>query len=135
MFQAVQAGFRAFNTKFEGCIPYMYLDIKGLVTVAVGNLVDPVELAQELPFRFKNKPGIEASGSAATVEQIATEWQALKDNPSLGAKGHKACEPLTQLELSDESMDALILPRFSRGGRGVQDERSRQSGPGSAKSG
>jgi hypothetical protein len=114
MFQSVQSGFGAFNTQFEGCIPYMYLDIKGLVTVAVGNLVDPVELAQALPFHFKNKPGIAAPGSPATPAQIAAEWQTLKNDPSLATKGHIACGPRTQLELSNDSIDSLILDRLTR---------------------
>jgi GH24 family phage-related lysozyme (muramidase) len=109
MFPSVQSNFRVFNTQFEGCIPYMYLDIKGLVTVAVGNLVDPVELAQALPFRFKNTPGI-----AATPDQIAAEWDMLKNDPSLAAKGHKACESITQLELNDDSIDSLISDRLTR---------------------
>jgi len=114
MFPSVQSGFRAFNTKFEGCIPFMYLDIKGLVTVAVGNLVDPVELAQALSFRFKDKPGIDAPGSPATPDQIAAEWQTLKNNPNLAREGFKACEPITELELSDDSIDSLILDRLTR---------------------
>ena len=31
MFPSVQSFFRAFNEPFEGAIPYMYLDVKGLV--------------------------------------------------------------------------------------------------------
>lgn len=114
MFPSVQSAFRAFTTTFEGCVPYMYLDIKGLVTVAVGNLVDPIELAQALPFRFKNKPGIEAPGSPATAAQIAAEWHILKDNTRLAAEGHKACEPITRLELSDDSINTLLLDRLAR---------------------
>jgi GH24 family phage-related lysozyme (muramidase) len=108
MFPSVQSTFLAFSTKFEGCIPYMYLDILGLVTVAVGNLVDPVELAEALPFRFKANPG-----TPATPAQIAAEWQTLKGNPDLARQGHLACAPLTQLELGDDSIDALILKQLS----------------------
>ena len=114
MFQSVQSGFRAFNTPFEGSIPFMYLDIKGLVTVAVGNLIDPVELAQALPFRFRNKPGIATPGAPATADHIATEWQNLKNNASLAQEGYTACERITQLELSDDSIDALILDRLTQ---------------------
>lgn len=114
MLPSVQACFRTFNTKFEGCIPFMYLDIKGLVTVAVGNLVDPVALAQALPFRFKNAPGIAAPGSPATPDQIAAEWQTLKNDLRLATAGYTACGPITQLELSDDSVDALILDRLTR---------------------
>src|SRR5208283_3890003 len=103
MLPSVQSSFRAFNTSFEGLVPYMYLDIKGLVNVAVGNLVDPVEMAQALPFRFKNGPGVAAPGSPATPDQIAAEWQILKNDPSLAAEGYKACASITRLELSDDS--------------------------------
>jgi hypothetical protein len=113
MLPSVQSNFRAFNTKFEGCVPYMYLDIKGLVTVAVGNLVDPVELAQALPFRFKDKPGVASPGSPATPDQIAAEWQILKNDPSLATRGFKACGPITQLELGDDSIDSLIGDRLT----------------------
>ena len=113
MFDSVQSAFRSFNEQFEGSIPFMYLDIKGLVTVAVGNLIDPVEYAQALPFRFKNKPGIAAPGSPATKDQIAAEWQSLKNNTKLAHLGHKACEPLTQLELDDDSMNHLIAQKLA----------------------
>ena len=114
MFASVQSTFPAFSARFEGRVPYMYLDIKGLVTVGVGNLVDPVEVAQALPFRFKDKPGIDAPGSPATPAQVAAEWQTLKNDPSLETKGFKACEPITQLELSDDSIDSLVIDRLTQ---------------------
>src|ERR1700728_4248518 len=114
MFPAVQSNFPAFSTKFEGRVPYMYLDILGLVTVGVGNLIDPVEAAQSLPFCFKTKPGISAPGSAATPAQIAQEWQTLKNDPSLATKGYTACEPITQLELSDDAIDSIVLAKLAQ---------------------
>ena len=114
MYPAVQSGFLAFSAKFEGRVSYMYLDVLGLVTVGVGNLVDPVLTAQGLPFRFKNRPGIAAPGSAATPDQIAAEWQTLKNDASLKTRGYKACEPITQLELSDDAIDALISDRLAK---------------------
>jgi hypothetical protein len=86
----------------------MYLDIKGLVTVGVGNLIDPVSAAQGLPFRFKN------TGSPATQDQITSEWTALKSNTALATKGYLVCGPLTQLELSDDDIDSLILSRLTQ---------------------
>src|ERR1035438_435384 len=93
MYSVIQSSFPAFSTTFEGRITYMYLDILGLVTVGVGNLIDPVEAALALPFQFKNNPG-----SAATQDQIAQEWQTLKNDTSLATKGYKACEPITRSE-------------------------------------
>jgi hypothetical protein len=113
MFPAVQSTFPTFSAKFEGRVQYMYLDVRGLVTVGVGNLVDPVALAQALPFRFKNKPGITAPGFAATPNQIEAEWQTLKNDTSLATKGFTACEPITQLELSGDAIDSLILERLT----------------------
>ncbi len=114
MFPAVQSGFPTFSAKFEGRVSYMYLDVKGLVTVGVGNLVDPVSVAQTLPFRFKNRPGIGAPGSPATPDQIAQEWQRLKSDPSLAVKMYTACDPITQLELADDAIDSLILSRLTQ---------------------
>jgi hypothetical protein len=71
-------------------------------------------LAQALPFRFRNKPGITTPGASATADQIAAEWQNLKSNTSLAQKGHTACDPITQLELDDDSIDALILDRLNQ---------------------
>src|ERR1700676_188995 len=113
MYPIVQSQFRAFNEPFEGSIPYMYLDVKGLVTVGVGNLVDPVELATLLPFRFKNKPGIAAPGTLSTQHQIAAEWQKLKNDTSLAKKGHLACAPFTDLELDDDAINSLIAQRLA----------------------
>jgi len=87
----------------------MYLDIKGLVTVGVGNLIDPVELAEQLPFCFRAQPGV-----AATPAQIAAEWQRIKSDTALAKAGWRACEPLTQLGLNDVAIDALIADRLAR---------------------
>ena len=113
MFPSVQSGFRKFSEKFEGSIPHMYLDVKGLLTVGVGNLIEPVEEAEKLPFRFKSKPGVAAPGAPATPEQIKAEWQRLKANASSTHLVARAFEPITDLELSDEAIDALILDKLS----------------------
>jgi len=113
MYPNVQSQFRAFNEPFEGSIAYMYLDVKGLVTVGVGNLIDPVELATALPFRFKNNSGTGAPGTLASKDQIAAEWQKLKNDSSLAKKGHLACAPITDLELDDDAIDALIAERLT----------------------
>ncbi len=97
MYSSVQTQFRAFNEPLEGSIPYMYLDIKGLVTVGVGNLIDPIELATLLPFCFKSRPGIATPGARASQAQIAAEWQQLKRDLSLAQKGFLACDPVTDL--------------------------------------
>lgn len=114
MYPSVQSQFRAFNEPFEGAIPYMYLDVLGLVTVGVGNLIDPVTVATALPFRFKHKPGVATPGALATKEQITAEWHKLKSNASLAHKGHCACAPITDLELDEAGIDAVIGQRLAQ---------------------
>jgi hypothetical protein len=114
MYPSVRSIFRAFNEPFEGVVRYMYLDIKGLVTVGVGNLIDPVTAATGLPFRFKDKPGITTPGKLATRGEIIAEWNRLKVDQNLAQKGHRACAPITNLELDDGAIDDLIGVRLSQ---------------------
>jgi len=111
---SVKSQFRSFNAPLEGVVKYMYLDIKGLVTVGVGNLIDPVSAALSLPFRYKNKPGVKNAGQLATKADIEAEWKLLKGKPELAQKGHRACEPLTNLELDDMAINTLIDKRLTQ---------------------
>jgi GH24 family phage-related lysozyme (muramidase) len=98
--------FMSFSTRFEGRVPWMYVDIKGLITVGIGNLIDPVDAALGLPFIDK------ATGSPASRDEIATEWDMLKrQSAELGRQGHRACEEITNLRLTDEAIDSLVLTK------------------------
>ncbi|HEY6341355.1 MAG TPA: hypothetical protein VIY49_07675 [Bryobacteraceae bacterium] len=72
-----------------------------------------MELAQALPFRFKSRPGIAIPGALATKDQIAAEWAKLKGNPGVAHDAFTAFDPLTELELSDDAMNSLILTRVT----------------------
>lgn len=112
MHPIVKNRFRQFNEPLEGVVRYMYLDVKGLVTVGVGNLIDPLSAALDLPFRYKNKPGVTNPGQLASKADIEAEWKLIKGKTYLAQKGHRACEPLTKLELNDASIDTLINNRL-----------------------
>src|ERR1035441_7352367 len=114
MYLSVKMRFRSFNEPFEGVVPWMYQDIKGLVTVGVGNLIDPVGAATILPFRWKTKPGLKNAGMPASKPDIAAEWKKIKDDPTLALKGHRACEAITNLELGDDAIDDLIATRLKQ---------------------
>lgn len=103
MHSSVQTAFRAFNEPFEGVVHWMYLDVRGLVTVGVGNLIEPVELALKLPFHHRAEPS-----RAATAGEIAAEWRRVKSATSLAHAGWRACEAVTTLGLDDHAIDALI---------------------------
>lgn len=107
VYDSVKSQFTAFNKTFEGSISYMYLDIKGLVTIGVGNLIDPVSEAVILPFCFKANPA-----QFAAQSDIQAEWTLLKSKPELAKQGYTACAPLTKLQLNDDAINALIDKRL-----------------------
>lgn len=102
MKQSVTDFFEKFSGKLEGAlIPWMYLDILGLVTIATGNLIDPVERALSLPFVWPD-------GRAATREEIAGEWQRVKGQPLLAKYGHIAAKAATRIRLSEQGARDLV---------------------------
>jgi GH24 family phage-related lysozyme (muramidase) len=112
------AAWYAFTKHYEGEVPYMYLDTRGLVTVGIGNLIDPVASARALPFQFKarNKLGRQP-GQRATQAEIEAEWNHLKNNPQrsvLMQHGHQRCASETNLELSAAHLRALFQSKTSR---------------------
>jgi hypothetical protein len=76
------------------------------VTTGVGNLIEPESQALGLPFVHKG------DGRIATQEEISAEWRALKARPELAVQGFRACEAVTDLRLSDASIDQLVLSKF-----------------------
>ncbi len=114
MHSSVSKQFRAFNEPFEGVVPYMYLDILGLVTIGVGNLIDPISAALGLPFRYKSKATNGTPGQYAKTNVIEAEWRLLKSKTELARQGHRACAKYTNLELDNEAIDALILKRLTQ---------------------
>jgi IPT/TIG domain-containing protein len=108
MYPSVRAAFLSFSTRFEGRMPYMYLDVRGLVTIGVGNLIDPVDLALPLPFMQK------ADLAAATQDEIRVDWQTVKGRQDL-AMAHdylQQFDALTALKLTDESIDQIVLGKL-----------------------
>ncbi len=108
MYPGVRNAFLSFSRPFEGRIPYMYLDIKGLVSVGVGNLIDPVSLALPLPFVHKS------DGISATQDEIQTDWQAVKGRQDLAtAKDYlRQFDALTALKLTDDGIDQVVLSKL-----------------------
>lgn len=80
----VREYFPAFSTPLEGRIPYTHQEIKGLVTVAVGNLIDTPADAAALPFEQKD------THVAATKDEVVAEWHTIKSAPGLARSGHPA---------------------------------------------
>lgn len=98
---SVRAAWFGFNAPFEGVVPYLYADVRGLVTVGVGNLVDPVQYACQLPFRRPD-------GTLATRDEIVADFHAVKSDPSMAKLGHRAAAKVTKLRLLEEDIRQLV---------------------------
>jgi GH24 family phage-related lysozyme (muramidase) len=84
--------------EFEGCVPWMYRDTVGKVTVGVGLMLPDARAAEALPFVL--------GARAATPEEIACEY-ARVDGMTLG---HVSAfyKISTSLELTPETIDAKL---------------------------
>lgn len=102
----VSAKFFDWSRTFEGYTNWMYLDVKGLVTIGVGNLIDPVAQALRLPF-------VRHDGTPASRGDIAAEWCAVKDDRSLARKGARAARAVTALRLPEAAVRTLVAERLA----------------------
>jgi GH24 family phage-related lysozyme (muramidase) len=84
--------------EFEGCVPWMYRDTVGKVTVGVGLMLPNAAAAQTLPF---------ARGThIATAEEIALEYARVDAMPAgRTAAFYKSQRPL---ELSQQEIDSKL---------------------------
>jgi GH24 family phage-related lysozyme (muramidase) len=84
--------------EFEGCVPWMYRDTVGKITVGVGLMLPDSKAAQSLPFFF--------GADLATPEQVAAEFSRVDalppDHPSNFYKTS------VSLELPAQSIDAKL---------------------------
>jgi len=83
----------------------LYCDILGLITTGVGNLVDPISLAEQLPWTLED-------GSEADLAQLRADWHKLKDNASHYAKLHwRFARDATRVRLTDQAIDDLVAKK------------------------
>jgi hypothetical protein len=85
--------------KFEDVVPYMYADSKGLVTCAIGDLIDPLG-HDVLTLGWVHT----SDGSPASEQDIVDEWHTVKT-----WKLHSWPRPLT---LPPEALERLFFNRL-----------------------
>lgn len=102
---AVRAAWLAFNAPLEGVVPWMYADVRGLVTTAIGILIDPMSYALALPW-------VRRDGSAATPGEVVQDWQRIKGDESMARLGHRAAERVTSLRLTPAGVEAVVLRKL-----------------------
>jgi GH24 family phage-related lysozyme (muramidase) len=84
--------------EFEGCIPWMYRDTVGKVTVGVGLMLPDAKAAEALPFVVGTRP--------ATPQEIAAEFTRIDTMPIGHASAfYKSPAPL---ELTQQTIDAKL---------------------------
>lgn len=106
MHQSVIDNFVRVSTPLEGCVEHFYLDIKGLVTIGIGCLVDPVQLAYLLPMVHKT------DNSEANANDIIYDWRAVKLNTQLARQGAKAADKITKLKLLPNEITILASKKL-----------------------
>jgi GH24 family phage-related lysozyme (muramidase) len=90
----------------EGCTTWLYCDVRGFVTVGIGNLVATEDVAAVHPFFHR------ADGSAATDEEKRAGWNAVKgafDATKSAAFYESACD----LRLPVEYVQGLVATRLA----------------------
>lgn len=106
MRKSVEEAWIGFSTRFEGRIQWMYLDILGLVTTGIGNLIDPKPAALSLPWRHVG------TYERATVGEISVEWDMMKSRKGLAQTGAKAAGLYAKLILPNADIDELVLAKL-----------------------
>lgn len=105
MHQSVVDSWHSFSQPLEGRVHSLYCDILGLITTGVGNLVDPILLAERLPWTLED-------GSPADKAQLRADWHRLKDNAAYYSKRHwRFARDATKVRLTDEAIDALVASK------------------------
>lgn len=123
---SIRAGWIAFNRPLEGEVLTMYLDTRGLVTVAHGVLIDPLSAALPLPWVSTT------TGQPATSAEVVTEWHRVKgawDAIPANAKPHEVRQAKgaiwvaqttgngSLVRLTHEGMATVTLARYDQQAR------------------
>jgi hypothetical protein len=96
-----------FSATLEGYTHNAYLDVKGLVTVGIGCLIDPVVMALSLPW-------VKPDGTPAPASLIESELESLKAQQGLKnyPAGSKQVLGATTIRLTDDGVASLCRSRM-----------------------
>lgn len=105
MHQSVFDAFVRFSAPLEGLTHNPYLDVKGLLTVGLGCLIDPPETAAGLPWVF-------ADGSPVPAAEVLAQLRALKAQQ--GLKNYRFDSPAVLNATTIRLTDAGVLDVASK---------------------
>lgn len=104
---SVRAAFVRFTAPMEGVCTWMYLDVRGLVTTAIGNLIDTASAALALPWQRPD-------GTPASHSEIVSEWSKVKGRQDLKLRGGGAYKAITMLRLDDAGVQQVVTTTLDR---------------------
>jgi GH24 family phage-related lysozyme (muramidase) len=108
MYSSVADAFWKFTADREGSLDFMYADVKNLVTTGIGNLIDPINTALNLPWRHR------ATGELASGPEIVSAWNTVKGRIDLNQKGGGYYRNVTDLYLDKEAIQELVRQRLNQ---------------------
>jgi hypothetical protein len=82
----------------------MYLDTLGLVTIGIGNLIDPLPAGLSMVSRI--------SGWPATTAEIQAEWARVKNAKALIPLGWRAFQRICTLMVTEEALAGMVKHRM-----------------------
>ena len=98
--------FIKFSTPFEGVVQTMYQDSKGLVTVGMGELIEPIQLGWGMPWKH-------ADGTPATQSEYIAEWNVINGNPELAKDGWVVAARFCKLHLDIADIEVLVQAKLN----------------------
>lgn len=108
MKDSVRAAFVGYSKPFEACVHYPYLDVKGLATVGIGDLEEPLSEFQKLPFTR----GL--GGPVCSVPEIQAAYWTLKHSTLNPKRGGAQYENVTSLRISDDAITNLVATKLAQ---------------------
>lgn len=107
---SIRAGWIAFNRNLEGEIPWPYLDIRQLVTVAHGVLVPNRQVL--LTYRWRS----DVTGERATAFEVNAAWDALMGDAATRARmarlGAGEARRHVKITLPPEELERVTLAKY-----------------------
>jgi hypothetical protein len=114
----VIAHWATFNEPLESREHNMYLDVKGLVSTGIGNLIDATRTPLTAPTDQERAMSLAMAGEldwlnpdglSASPDEVAAEWDMVKSRMDLAPRGGGAFRDITTLRITDEEIDRFVL--------------------------
>ncbi len=121
MKESVRSAWISFNEPLEWRVRFMYLDVKGLVSTGIGNLIDATARPLSPPTAEERDRSLAMArqlawqnpdGSPATADQVGAAWDAVKARIDRAPKGGGSFKNVTQLRISDAEIDRFVFAKL-----------------------